>query len=155
MDSLWALILPGAINTTNLIIMKSAFASVPDSLIESARLDGASYLQILTKIMVPLSKATIAVMVLYYGVGHWNSWFNASIYLRSGEKFPLQLVVRNILNLTGTTAMGAGVGMDEVAQLADLIKYAVIVVSSAPIMCMYPLVQKYFNQGVMLGSLKG
>ena len=85
MDSLWALILPGAINTTNLIIMKSAFASVPDSLTESARLDGASYLQILIKIMAPLSKATIAVMILYYGVGHWNSWFNASIYLRSGE----------------------------------------------------------------------
>lgn len=155
LDSLWALILPGAINTTNLIIMKSAFASVPDSLIESARLDGASYLQILTKIMVPLSKATIAVMVLYYGVGHWNSWFNASIYLRSGEKFPLQLVVRNILNLTGTTAMGAGVGMDEVAQLADLIKYALIVVTAAPILVLYPFLQKYFVKGVMVGAIKG
>ncbi|HIV92152.1 MAG TPA: carbohydrate ABC transporter permease [Candidatus Eisenbergiella stercoravium] len=155
MDSLWALILPGAINTTNLIIMKSAFASVPDSLTESARLDGASYLQILIKIMAPLSKATIAVMILYYGVGHWNSWFNASIYLRSGEKFPLQLVVQNILNLTSSTAMEAGVGMDEVAQLADLIKYALIVVTAAPILVLYPFLQKYFVKGVMVGAIKG
>ena len=155
MDSLWALILPGAINTTNLIIMKSAFASVPDSLTESARLDGASYLQILIKIMAPLSKATIAVMILYYGVGHWNSWFNASIYLRSGEKFPLQLVVQNILNLTSSTAMEAGVGMDEVAQLADLIKYALIVVTAAPILILYPFLQKYFVKGVMVGAIKG
>ncbi len=155
MDSLWALILPGAINTTNLIIMKSAFASVPDSLLESARLDGASYSQILVRIMAPLNKATIAVMVLYYGVGHWNAWFNASIYLRSGEKFPLQLVVRNILNLTSTTAMGAGVGMDEVAQLADLIKYSLIVVTAAPILVLYPFLQKYFVKGVMVGAIKG
>lgn len=155
MDSLWALILPGAINTTNLIIMKSAFASVPDSLTESARLDGASYLQILIKIMAPLSKATIAVMILYYGVGHWNSWFNASIYLRSGEKFPLQLVVQNILNLTSSTAMEAGVGMDEVAQLADLIKYALIVVTAAPILVLYPFLQEYFVKGVMVGAIKG
>ena len=155
MDSLWALILPGAINTTNLIIMKSAFASVPDSLIESARLDGASYIQILTKIMVPLSKATIAVIVLYYGVAHWNDWFSASIYLRKSEKFPLQLVVRNILNLTNATAMGAGVGMDEAAQLADLIKYALIVVTATPILILYPFLQKYFVKGVMIGAIKG
>lgn len=155
MDSLWTLILPGAISTTNLIIMKSAFAAIPDSLIESARLDGASYTQILVRVMVPLSKATIAVMVLYYGVGHWNEWFNASIYLRSGEKFPLQLVVRNILKLAGNSAMGTGAGMDEMAQLAELIKYALIVVTTTPILVLYPFLQKHFVKGVMVGAIKG
>lgn len=155
MDSLWALILPGAINTANLIIMKSAFQSVPDSLVESARLDGGSYLQILLRVMIPLSKATIAVMVLYYGVGHWNAWFNASIYLRDSTKFPLQLVVRNILNLAGSSAMSGGAGMDEIAQLAELIKYALIVVTTAPILALYPFLQKYFVKGVMVGAIKG
>ncbi len=155
MDTLWAIILPGAINTTNLIIMKSAFQSIPDSLIESARLDGARYLQILTRIMIPLSKATIAVMVLYYGVGHWNAWFSASLYLRSADKYPLQLVVRNILNLASASAMSAGVAMDDVAQLADLIKYALIVVTTTPILILYPFLQKYFVKGVMIGAVKG
>ncbi len=155
MDSLWALILPGAINTANLIIMKSAFQSIPDSLVESARLDGGSFLQILLRVMIPLSKATIAVMVLYYGVGHWNAWFNASIYLRDSGKFPLQLVVRNILNLAGSSAMGGGAGMDEIAQLAELIKYALIVVTTAPILALYPFLQKYFVKGVMVGAIKG
>ena len=155
MDSLWALILPGAINTANLIIMKSAFQSIPDSLVESARLDGGSYVQILLRVMVPLSKATIAVMVLYYGVEHWNAWFNASIYLRDSEKFPLQLVVRNILQMAGSSAMGGGAGMDEIAQLAELIKYALIVVTTAPILALYPFLQKYFVKGVMVGAIKG
>lgn len=155
MDSLWALILPGAINTANLIIMKSAFQSIPDSLVESARLDGGSYVQILLQVMVPLSKATIAVMVLYYGVEHWNAWFNASIYLRDSEKFPLQLVVRNILQMAGSSAMGGGAGMDEIAQLAELIKYALIVVTTAPILALYPFLQKYFVKGVMVGAIKG
>lgn len=155
MDSLWALILPGAINTANLIIMKSAFQSIPDSLVESARLDGGSYVQILLRVMVPLSKATIAVMVLYYGVEHWNAWFNASIYLRDSGKFPLQLVVRNILQLAGSSAMGGGAGMDEIAQLAELIKYALIVVTTAPILALYPFLQKYFVKGVMVGAIKG
>ena len=155
LNSLYALILPGAINTTNLIIMKSAFASIPDSLEESARLDGASYLQILLRVMIPLSKATLAVMVLYYGVGHWNAWFNASIYLRDSDKYPLQLVVRNILNMTTSAAMMAGTGADELAQLANLIKYALIVVTTLPILVLYPFLQKYFVKGVMVGAVKG
>lgn len=150
-----ALTMLGAISTTNLIIMKSAFAAIPDSLIGSARLDGASYTQILIRVMVPLSKATIAVMVLYYGVGHWNEWFNASIYLRSGEKFPLQLVVRNILKLAGNSAMGTGAGMDAMAQLAELIKYALIVVTTTPILVLYPFLQKHFVKGVMVEAIKG
>lgn len=145
LDTLWALVLPGAVSTANLIIMKSGFQSIPDSLIESARLDGGSYLQILLRVMIPLSKATIAVMVLYYGVGHWNAWFNASIYLRDSDKFPLQLVVRNILKLAGSSAMASGAGMDEMAQMAELIKYALIVVTTTPILVLYPFLQKYLG----------
>ena len=94
-------------------------------------------------------------MVLYYGVGHWNEWFNASIYLRNGEKFPLQLVVRNILKLASNSAMGTGAGMDEMAQLAELIKYALIVVTATPILVLYPFLQKHFVKGMLVGSVKG
>ena len=150
LDSLWALIIPGAINTTNLIIMKSAFQSVPDSLIEAARLDGATYFQSLFKIMIPLNKATIAVLVLYYGVAHWNSWFNASIYLSNSELFPIQLVMRNLMTVSDVT-----MGADDMLEYADLIKYALIVVTSTPILCLYPFLQKYFTKGVMVGAVKG
>ena len=155
LDSLWALILPGAINTTNLIILKSGFQAVPDSLTESATLDGATCLQILIKVIVPLSKATLAVLVLYYAVAHWNAWFGASIYLQSSNKYPLQLVMRNILKLTSSQGMLEGVGIDEAAQVAELVKYALIVVSTAPILAVYPFLQKYFVKGVMIGSVKG
>ena len=150
LDSLWALIIPGAINTTNLIIMKSAFQSVPDSLIEAARLDGATYFQSLFKIMIPLNKATIAVLVLYSGVAHWNSWFNASIYLSNSELFPIQLVMRNLMTVSDVT-----MGADDMLEYADLIKYALIVVTSTPILCLYPFLQKYFTKGVMVGAVKG
>ena len=155
LNSLWSLILPSAITTTNLIIMKSAFQAIPESLSESARLDGASYLQILVKIMIPLSKATMAVMVLYYGVARWNSWFAASIYLNDSDLFPLQLVMRNILNMANQMAGSTGAGADEMAQLVELIKYALIVVTTAPILALYPFLQKYFVKGVMIGAVKG
>ena len=152
LDSLWALIIPGAITTTNLIIMRSAFRNIPESLTEAAVLDGAAHYQILTRVMIPLSKATLAVMVLYYGVSHWNSWFAASIYLRDSAKYPLQLVVRNIINLTQMTE---DTGVDEMAQMAELMKYALIVVSTVPILCIYPFIQKHFTKGVMVGAIKG
>ena len=155
LNSLWSLILPSAITTTNLIIMKSAFQAIPESLSESARLDGASYLQILINIMIPLSKATVAVMVLYYGVSRWNSWFAASIYLNNSDLFPLQLVMRNILNMANQMAGSTGTGADEMAQLVELIKYALIVVTTAPILALYPFLQKYFVKGVMIGAVKG
>lgn len=155
MNSLWALIIPMGINTTNLIIMKSAFQSIPGSLIESARLDGASYFQVLVKVMVPLSKATIAVMVLYYGVAHWNAWFSASIYLTDSDLYPLQLVMRNILSSLNTDGQVGGVGADEMAQAAELMKYALIVVTTAPIVVIYPFLQKHFVKGVMIGAIKG
>jgi len=153
-DSLWALIIPGAINTTNLIIMRTAFAGVPISLIESAQLDGASYFKVLIKVMVPLCVPTIAVMVLYYGAGHWNSWFSASLYLKDRTLFPLQLVLRDILISSQTSEMLGGVGMDEMAKLTELIKYALIVVATAPILVLYPFLQKFFVKGVMIGAVK-
>lgn len=156
-DSLWSLILPGAISTYNMIIMKTAFASVPDSLVESAQLDGAKHITILTQILVPLSVPTIAVLILYYGVGHWNAWFAASIYLQTNSKFPLQLVMRNILNSANVNVneMMGDVGIEDQARYVELIKYALIVVSTVPILILYPFLQLYFVKGVMIGAIKG
>ena len=155
MDSLMALIMPSAINTSNLLIMRRAFMSVPESLSEAAEIDGASHRQILFQVMVPLVKATMAVLVLYYGVAHWNSWFNASIYLRSSDKFPLQLVLRNILIEGQTNDMLSDVGSADNPQAVQLLKYSLIVVSTLPIMCIYPFLQRFFEKGVMLGAVKG
>ena len=130
--------------------------SITEDLWEAAQRDGCGYLGFFFKIVLPLSKAVIAVIALWAAVGQWNSYFNALIYIRSESLQPLQIVLRSILVGNQTmSAMSTGAAAVEAKQMADLIKYAIIVVSSAPIMCMYPLVQKYFNQGVMLGSLKG
>ena len=156
MDSLWSLIIPVAIDTYNLLIMRSAFASVPDTLTEAARLDGASHFKILTRVFIPLSGATLAVMVLYYAVGHWNSWFRASLYIADPKKYPLQLVLRNILLLNQNSDMNASVtDLGELAKYAESVKYALIVVSSLPILILYPFLQKFFAKGVMVGALKG
>lgn len=155
LDSIWSLIIPGAITTSNLIIMRSAFLSVPDSLSEAARMDGANHIQILFKVMLPLVKATLAVMVLYYAVSHWNSWFQASIYLRTPSKYPLQLVLRNILVESQTGDMMQDIGAARSPQVQQLIKYALIVVSSVPIISIYPFLQKFFQKGVMMGAVKG
>lgn len=159
-DSLWALILPGAISTYNMIILRTAFASIPESLEEAAFLDGATHLQILWNVILPLSKATMAVMVLYYGVGHWNSWFSASIYLQDKTKYPLQMVLKEILisndtaSMSGEMGASGAMGMDS-QSIAESIKYAVIVVATVPILCIYPILQKYFVKGVMIGAVKG
>jgi len=154
-NTLWSLILPTAISTYNLIIMRTAFAAVPESLEESAKLDGASHFVILTRIMIPLVGPTIAVLVLYYGVGHWNSWFNAMIFLRDRSEYPLQLILREILIQNSLNDMTMGEGMADREMIAETIKYAVIVVSTVPILCLYPFLQKYFVKGVMIGALKG
>ncbi len=155
LNSVWSMILPGAITTSNLIIMRSAFMAVPESLSEAARIDGANHIQILSKIMLPLVKATLAVMVLYYAVSHWNAWFNASIYLRTPSKYPLQLVLRNILVESQMGGMMQDIGAARTPQVQQLLKYALIVVSSLPIICIYPFLQKFFQKGVMLGAVKG
>lgn len=151
--TIWALLIPSAINTWNLIVMRTAFSSVPESLIEAAHIDGANDWVILLRLVVPVSKATISVMLLFYAVGHWNSWFTAMVYLRRREMYPLQLILREILI---SNSVGGNVSEDaDTFFLAELIKYSTIMVSTLPILAVYPLVQKYFAKGVMLGSVKG
>ena len=155
-NSRWAVIIPSAISVFNLIIMRTGFMEVPASLEESAKLDGASEWTIMFRIIVPLSKATIAVILLYYAVGIWNSWFPAMIYLKDREKFPLQLILREILLLNDTSVMTSSADAVKNAQLErKLVKYCTIVVSTVPIMCFYPFIQKYFTKGVMIGAVKG
>lgn len=152
-NSLWAVIIPVSISTFNLIVLKTNFLSIPESLEESAKLDGAGHWTILFRIFLPLSKATLAVLVLYYGVYHWNSWFNAFIFLQDRDLYPLQLVLREILVMNDMSAM-VNVSVD-VENVADTVKYAVVVVATVPILCLYPFLQKYFVKGVMVGAVKG
>lgn len=154
-DSLWSLIIPTAISTYNMLVLRSSFDAVPDSLIEAAVMDGAGHAKILTSVILPLTGATMAVMVLYYGVAYWNAWFNASIFIQTPTKFPLQLVLRQILILNQDAEIAANMDMGESAQLAQLIKYALIVVATVPILCLYPFLQRFFVKGVMVGALKG
>lgn len=151
-DSVWALLLPGAISTWNMIVMKTSFQSVPVSLEESARLDGANDFVILGRIFLPLSKATVAVMILFYAVGHWSSWFNAMIYLNDRKKYPLQLIMREILISNSTS--GNIMADTDAMFLQEVVKYATIVVSTVPVLFIYPFAQKYFMTGVMMGSVK-
>mgnify|MGYP000823568189 CR=1 FL=1 len=155
-NSFWVYVIPGMVSAFNMLVIRTYMNGIPDSLEESAQLDGAGYTTIFLKIYSPLCKPVYATVALFVAVGQWNSYFNALIYIRSESLQPLQIVLRSILVGNQTmSAMSTGAAAVEAKQMADLIKYAIIVVSSAPIMCMYPLVQKYFNQGVMLGSLKG
>lgn len=153
--SLWALIIPGVISTWNLIIMRTYFSSIPDSLEESAKIDGANDFIILFKIILPLSLPVIAVMVLYYGVAHWNAWFGAMVYLTKRELYPLQLILREILIINNTDDMLMGVDSTERQYISETLKYATIIVATLPILCIYPFLQRYFVKGVMIGALKG
>ena len=157
LDNFWVMVLPFSVITYYIIVARTFFNnSIPGDLWEAAQIDGCGNLGFFFQIVIPLSKAVLAVIALWTAVGQWNSYFNALIYLRNPDLQPLQLVLRNILISNQTiSSMSTGAAAGEAKQMADLIKYAIIVVSSAPIMCMYPFVQKHFNQGVMLGSLKG
>lgn len=151
------MVLPFSVVTYYIIVGRTFFVnSIPEELWEASQLDGCGYLGFFFKIVLPLSKAVISVIALWTAVGQWNGYFNALIYLRDEGLQPLQIFLRNILiNNQRISAMTTGSAATEAKEMADLIKYAIIVLSSAPIMCMYPFVQKYFNQGVMLGSVKG
>ena len=153
-DSLFAVILPNAITTYNMILLRNGFMNVPKSLEESAKIDGANEFTILFRIVVPLSMSTIAVIILYYAVAHWNSWFNASIYLRSQEKYPLQLILRMILMDGDTSSMTSNANAADRLAISETLKYTVITVTTVPILCVYPFLQRYFVTGVMTGSVK-
>ncbi|MBR7795766.1 carbohydrate ABC transporter permease [Virgibacillus sp. AGTR] len=161
-DTIWAMVLPNAAAVWNIVIARVFFqTSIPKGLEEAAIIDGASNFKLFTKIILPLSAPIIAVMALFYGVGHWNSYFNALIYLSDKEMYPLQLVLREILvlqemasqntNMTGSMAEA----MHSKQQLAAIVKYGVMIVSSLPVIIVYPFLQRYFVKGVLIGSLKG
>jgi len=154
LNTRWALIIPGAISTYNLIIMRTSFHGIPASLEESAKIDGANDFTILFRIILPLSMPIVSVMILFYGVSHWNAWFNALIYLRDRDLYPLQLVLREILITNSTDAMTTGASDMNKALVAETIKYAAIIVATVPVLFLYPFLQKYFVKGVMIGAVK-
>ncbi len=159
MDSMWALILPSAISTYNLVVMRSFFEGIPDDLEEAAFIDGANEITIFWKIMLPLSKAALATVGLFYGVYMWNSWFNAMLYLQSDTKFPLQLIIRQIIMQNQMAAELAAMGdtsmLTEQTTNSVSLKYATLFLSILPMLAVYPFIQKYFVKGVMVGSVKG
>lgn len=156
-DTIWAMMIPGAIATYNMLIMKNFFQSnIPLELQEAAQLDGCNDFRLLTMVVLPLSKAILAVITLFYVVGHWNAFFDAIIYLRNRKLYPLQLILREILlQNQDLAASGDGTGLYEKMMAAETMKYAVIIVSSLPVLILYPFVQKHFVTGVMVGAIKG
>lgn len=155
LNTLWAIVLPPAISAMNVIVMRTSFVSLPPSLEEAAEIDGASEFQFLIKMVLPLSKSVLAVIALYYGVGLWNSWFSAAIYLDKRSLYPLQLYLREVLINSNTDSMMSGTSESDKVAISETIKYATIIVSTLPILCVYPYLQKYFVKGVMIGSIKG
>ena len=158
-NTVWSMILPGAISVWNMILMRTYFMnSVPGDIREAAIIDGCSDFRYLVKILIPLSVPIMAVLVLYYAVGHWNSYFNALLYLRDTDLYPLQMVLRNILIMNNASVDMLASDPEAMSlriKMIDLIKYSVIVVASLPLVILYPFIQKYFVQGIMVGSLKG
>lgn len=157
LDTIWAIIIPGVVNVWNIILARTYFNGIPEELSEAAKIDGANDVQIFFKIMLPLAKPIMFVLFLYAFVGQWNSYFDAMIYLKDPKLEPLQLVLRKILiqNQPSTDMIGSQVQLAELKRMAELLKYATIVVSSLPLLVMYPFFQKYFEEGVLLGSIKG
>ena len=155
LDTIWAIILPSALSAWNLFMTKTFFeVGISESMVEAAEIDGAGQVRTFLSVVLPLSKAIMAVMALYYAVGQWNSYFNAMIFLQDEEMYTLQLVLREILIASETTTGGSGETILEQYRLANQLKYVSVIVSSLPVIVLYPFVQKYFAQGVMIGSLK-
>lgn len=152
-DTLWALILPTAMSTYNLIVLRTAFSAVPESLEEAARIDGAQDFTILFRVILPVTLPSIAVMVLFYGVSYWNSWFYSMVFLRSRRLYPLQLILREILIMSSADSM-VDLDINDRAIVSQTIKYATIIVSTVPILAIYPFLQKYFVKGMMVGAVK-
>ncbi len=151
----WAVIIPNAISVYNLIILRTSFKSIPESLEESAKIDGANHFTIFTKIVLPLSKAVLAVIILFYSVAIWNAWFWSMVFLRDRELYPLQLILREILITNSMDSMTIGVSSADTESVGITIQYATIIVSTLPILLVYPFAQKYFVKGVMIGAIKG
>lgn len=155
-NTIWAMLLPSGITTYNMLVMKNFFqSSIPGELKEAACLDGCTDLQTLFLVVLPLSGSIIAVMVLFYAVAHWNEYFSALIYLKDRSRMPLQVILREILLQNQELAQGDGTGLYEKMMAAETMKYAIIIIASVPVICLYPFVQKHFVKGVMVGAIKG
>lgn len=156
-DSIWAMVLPNALATYNMLVMKNYFqSSIPEELQEAAAIDGCDHFRVLLRVVLPLSAPILAVITLFYAVGHWNAFFNAIIYLRNQDLYPLQIVLRDILLQNSLEAVGGDMtGMYEKVMRGETMKYALIIVASLPVIIMYPFVQKYFVKGIMVGAIKG
>ncbi|MCR2824841.1 carbohydrate ABC transporter permease [Microbacterium sp. zg.Y909] len=153
-NTLWAIVIPNAISVFNLLVMKAFFENFPEDLEEAAAIDGLNTYGVLWKIVLPLSKAVIATMVLFYAVSFWNSWFTAFLYMDKAELYPVTVYLRNMLAAaTGTDALGTA-GTGEASQVASNVKAVTMLLTVLPIICLYPFIQKYFVSGVMLGSVK-
>lgn len=157
--TVWSILLPGCVSVYNLIVLRTGFESIPSSLIEAAEIDGANDLTILTKVVLPLSTASLATIVLFYAVGRWSEWYHAMIYLESNrDLYPLQMMLREML-LQGQNMEVAvdAVGVSSAEQLLvkEITKYAMVIISTVPVLVIYPFVQKYFVKGVMVGAVKG
>jgi len=158
LDTVWSVLLPGAINATNMLIMRNYFMhSIPGELREAASIDGCSPFRTMLEIILPLSKSILIVITLYYFVGHWNSYFDAMMYLRKREMMPLQVLLRQILIMSQMGDMAETYGVDDANTLLlyESLKYAIIVISAVPLLIIYPMIQKFFEKGIMMGSIKG
>lgn len=155
MNTTWAMVLPGAMSVYNMIVCRTFIESnIPGEMLEAAHIDGCSDTQFFFRMVLPLSKSIIAVLALWYGVAHWNSYMNAFLYLRESARYPLQVFLKEIL-IQSQHLGSEDIDVDNLNTIAETIKYAVIVVSSVPLFCVYPFVQKHFQKGVMVGSVKG
>jgi putative aldouronate transport system permease protein len=152
-DSMWSLILPGAVSVFNLVVVRAFFQNIPTELLDSARIDGAGEFRILARIVLPLSRAVIAVVGLFYAVGYWNTWFNALLYIDDNDKFPIQRVLQSYILAGQTPQFSGAVGVTLPPTLA--IKMAVVVVTVTPIALVYPFVQRHFTRGMIVGAVKG
>lgn len=159
-NSIWALTLPGAVGVYNLIVARSFFdQNIPEELYEASVMDGCDHFRYFLRVVLPIAKPIVAVMILIYAVGHWNAYFNSLIYLTDRSKFPLQVILREVLiqqqSVSGSASLAGMESLEQRRQLAEMIKYGVIVVSSLPVLCLYPFIQKHFVKGMMIGSVKG
>lgn len=156
-NTIWSIVLPGAINTYNMIIVRTFMEQLPEELFESARIDGANDVQLFAKIVIPLSKPSLATIGLYYAVGHWNAYFTPMLYLKDKAKYPLQVLLKEMLVEQDFSNMSQGAAeiVGNIQPTTDMLMGASIVVALIPILCVYPFIQRYFVQGVMIGSLKG
>lgn len=154
LNTRWAIIIPNCVTVFNIMIMRTSFKAIPDSLVEAAQIDGAGHLRILWSIILPVSKSILAVVTLFYVVQNWNSWFHAAIYVQNRELFPLQILLREIVLQNNTTSLEVGGEPGAINLMRMLVKYAVIMISILPMLVFYPFVQKYFVSGVMIGSIK-